>query len=212
MSSENVSLRKHMSSEQERWRAAERSRAKQDERRRMELEQKCEDLHALRYRYCCMGCRCRRCLCFQFGSKINQVVDGKSYLSPRHLPCACSRWSPLSRARHTQLPSSSLQPMSMFEHEASGPCLPCLRTTCWLFVDWVLRWWCPNAGFFSGCKNWRRDCRERRLGDMGRRRTHDAARRWSGEGTCATFFTRCFGRLFISILCSFYILLVYSTI
>lgn len=51
MSSENVNLRKHMSSEQERWRAAERSRAKQDERRRMEMEQKCQDIHALRYRY-----------------------------------------------------------------------------------------------------------------------------------------------------------------
>ncbi|CBJ49174.1 hypothetical protein Esi_0207_0040 [Ectocarpus siliculosus] len=50
MSQENVDLRKHMSSEQERWRAAERSRAKQDERRRIELDQKCDDLHALRYR------------------------------------------------------------------------------------------------------------------------------------------------------------------
>ncbi|CAM9716409.1 unnamed protein product, partial [Ectocarpus fasciculatus] len=50
MSQENVDLRKHMNSEQERWRAAERSRAKQDERRRIELDQKCDDLHALRYR------------------------------------------------------------------------------------------------------------------------------------------------------------------
>lgn len=50
MSSENVELRKHMSSEQERWRALERSRAKQDERRRTEMEQKCDDIHALRYR------------------------------------------------------------------------------------------------------------------------------------------------------------------
>eukprot|EP00903_Cladosiphon_okamuranus_P009414 g8978.t1 len=49
-SSENVDLRKHMSSEQERWRALERSRAKQDERRRTEMEQKCDDIHALRYR------------------------------------------------------------------------------------------------------------------------------------------------------------------
>ena len=50
MSSENVDLRKHMSSEQERWRALERSRAKQGERRRTEMEQKCDDIHALRYR------------------------------------------------------------------------------------------------------------------------------------------------------------------
>eukprot|EP00752_Nemacystus_decipiens_P010615 g9453.t1 len=50
MSSENVDLRKHMSSEQERWRALERSRAKQDERRRTEMQQKCDDIHALRYR------------------------------------------------------------------------------------------------------------------------------------------------------------------
>lgn len=54
MSQENVDLRKHMSSEQERWRAAERSRAKQDERRRIELDQKCDDLHALRYRWIAM--------------------------------------------------------------------------------------------------------------------------------------------------------------
>lgn len=64
MSSENVNLRKHMSSEQERWRAAERSRAKQDERRRMEMEQKCEDLHALRYRYCVWDIVVDDVLCF----------------------------------------------------------------------------------------------------------------------------------------------------
>ncbi|CAM9099300.1 unnamed protein product [Ectocarpus sp. 4 AP-2014] len=50
MSQENVDLRKQMNSERERWRAAERSRAKQDERRRIELDQKCDDLHTLRYR------------------------------------------------------------------------------------------------------------------------------------------------------------------
>lgn len=50
MSSENVKLRKRMTSEQEQWRAAERSRAKQDDRRRMEMEQKSDDLHALRHR------------------------------------------------------------------------------------------------------------------------------------------------------------------
>ena len=51
MSSENVNLRKQLSSEQERWRAAERSRAKHDERRRIEMERKSDDVHALRYRY-----------------------------------------------------------------------------------------------------------------------------------------------------------------
>lgn len=56
MSSENVTLRKKISSEQERWRAAERSRAKQDERRRVEMEQKSDDVHALRYR-CGMAAR-----------------------------------------------------------------------------------------------------------------------------------------------------------
>lgn len=58
MSQENVDLRKHMSSEQERWRATERSRAKQDERRRIELDQKCDDLHALRYRWVSMKDNC----------------------------------------------------------------------------------------------------------------------------------------------------------
>ncbi|CAM9387548.1 unnamed protein product, partial [Laminaria digitata] len=50
MSSENVNIRKQLSSEQERWRAAERSRAKHDERRRIEMERKSDDVHALRYR------------------------------------------------------------------------------------------------------------------------------------------------------------------
>eukprot|EP00904_Undaria_pinnatifida_P001563 jgi/Undpi1/11407/HiC_scaffold_30.g13704.m1 len=50
MSSENVNLRKQLSSEQERWRAAERSRAKHDERRRIEMERKSDDVHGLRYR------------------------------------------------------------------------------------------------------------------------------------------------------------------
>ncbi|CAM9383187.1 unnamed protein product [Scytosiphon promiscuus] len=50
MSSENVKIRKSISSEQERWRAAERSRGKHDDRRRMEMEQKNDDLHTLRYR------------------------------------------------------------------------------------------------------------------------------------------------------------------
>ena len=50
MSSENVNLRKQLSSEQEHWRAAERSRAKHDERRRIEMERKSDDVHALRYR------------------------------------------------------------------------------------------------------------------------------------------------------------------
>lgn len=54
MSSENVNLRKQLSSEQERWRAAERSRAKHDERRRIEMERKSDDVHALRYR--CASC------------------------------------------------------------------------------------------------------------------------------------------------------------
>lgn len=54
MSSENVNIRKQLSSEQERWRAAERSRAKHDERRRIEMERKSDDVHALRYRYACI--------------------------------------------------------------------------------------------------------------------------------------------------------------
>ncbi|CAM9252741.1 unnamed protein product [Pylaiella littoralis] len=82
MSSENVSLRKHMTSEQERWRAAERSRAKQDERRRMDMEHKCEDLHALRYRYS-MWLRFR-CLCLkQIGSKIWSIcgIEDRTFLA-----------------------------------------------------------------------------------------------------------------------------------
>lgn len=50
MSSENVSIRKQLSAEQERWRAAERSSAKRDHRRRTEMDQKSDDVHALRYR------------------------------------------------------------------------------------------------------------------------------------------------------------------
>lgn len=50
MASENVAARKQLSAEQERRRCSERSRAKQGERRRMELERKSDDVHALRYR------------------------------------------------------------------------------------------------------------------------------------------------------------------
>lgn len=50
MASENVEARKHLSVEQERRRSDDRSRAKHDERRRMELERKADDIHALRYR------------------------------------------------------------------------------------------------------------------------------------------------------------------
>lgn len=50
MASENVSARKKLSSEQERWRSSQRSKAKKDERRRMELERKSNDVYALQYR------------------------------------------------------------------------------------------------------------------------------------------------------------------
>lgn len=51
MSSANVDLRRQLSTARERWRAAERSRVKLDERRRIEAEREADDVQALRYRW-----------------------------------------------------------------------------------------------------------------------------------------------------------------
>lgn len=174
MSSENVDLRKHMSSEQERWRALERSRAKQDERRRTEMEQKCDDIHALRYRLDVLA-GCWRSFCFRF-------VLGSIFIS---WYCAAGDFFRVGNAQInvTTAPMGNVfvtsKPCSwhiivVVVHKVYG--VKSIRFCCFCCIHAIL------LLLSTGYKNSRRGFQVRQRGGKGRKRTHGVARRWSGEG------------------------------